>query len=164
MGGYEGRHRTVYKKGLSVVCRKMDAGLSRLWFHNLEQVDRLVANHGRQPCHPFLDEDAIDFVTKSPYKHICDLFFPDGAGDKLLLRRACAKIGLPKATTSQIMQSNSWLEISSSQDTFMGVSSNTVNCNSRYRCVGKRSAHYIKCGRNFRTEGPKPAPSSEPPS
>lgn len=103
MGGYKGRHRTIFKsEGEAGICREMDADLSRLWFRNLGRDDRLIADHGREVRHPFLDEDLITFVTRLPVKeHVCDLSLPDGVGDKHLLRRAAEKIGLSSSTVSR---------------------------------------------------------------
>ena len=103
MGGYKGRHRTIFKsEGEVGICREMDADLSRLWFRNLGRDDRLIADHGREVRHPFLDEDLITFVTALPVmEHVCDLSLPDGVGDKHLLRRAAAKIGLSSSTVSR---------------------------------------------------------------
>lgn len=103
MGGYKGRHRTIYRReGLDSVSREMDADLSRLWFRNLGRDDRLVADHGRELRHPFLDEDVIAFVAQLPLKsHVCDLSKPDGIGDKQLLRRAGSLLGLSEETTTR---------------------------------------------------------------
>ena len=102
MGGYKGRHRTIYRtEGLEGIKREMDADLSRLWFRNLGRDDRLISDHGKEVRHPFLDEDLIGFVTAlSLEEHVCDLSKPDGVGDKQLLRRAATMIGLsPEVAT-----------------------------------------------------------------
>lgn len=103
MGGYKGRHRTVFRKeGIQGIKNEMDADLSRLWFRNLGRDDRLVADHGKEMRHPFLDEDVISFVTKLPLvEHVCDLSKPDGVGDKHLLRRAAALLGFSDETVSR---------------------------------------------------------------
>lgn len=103
MGGYKGRHRTIYRiEGEAGVSREMDADLSRLWFRNLGRDDRLVADHGKEVRHPFLDEDVISFVTSLPLtQHVCDLSKADGVGDKQLLRRGAALLGLSESTTTR---------------------------------------------------------------
>lgn len=101
MGGYKGRHRTIFRsEGAEGVKREMDADLSRLWFRNLGRDDRLIADHGKEVRHPFLDEDLISLVTRLPLvEHVCDLSKPDGVGDKHLLRRAAALVGLSSEAT-----------------------------------------------------------------
>lgn len=95
LAGYKGRHRTAFANGgKTAVAAEMDADLSRLWFRNLGRDDRLVADHGRELRHPFLDEDVISFVTALPISHVCDLSAPDGKGDKAILRRVAHSLGL----------------------------------------------------------------------
>lgn len=104
MGGYKGRHRTIFEKGgIDGILREMDADLSRLWFRNLGRDDRLVCDHGREVRHPFLDEDLVSFITRLPLTdHVCDLSKPDGVGDKLLLRRASRMVGISQLASSRI--------------------------------------------------------------
>lgn len=103
MGGYKGRHRTIFRtEGVEGIKKEMDADLSRLWFRNLGRDDRIIADHGKEVRHPYLDEDLISFVTSLPLqKHVCDLSKPDGVGDKHLLRRAAALLGLPAEAVSR---------------------------------------------------------------
>ena len=95
MGGYKGRHRTIFRnEGAEGVKREMEADLSRLWFDNLGHGDWLIANHGKEVQHPFLEEDFISLVTRLPLvAHVCDMSKADGVGDKNLLRRAVALLG-----------------------------------------------------------------------
>lgn len=103
MGGYKGRHRTIFRNdGLVGIQREMDADLSRLWFRNLGRDDRLIADHGREVRHPYLDEDLISFVTSLPLvEHVCNLSKPDGIGDKHLLRRAAGLLGFSSEAVSR---------------------------------------------------------------
>lgn len=103
MGGYKGRHRTIFRtEGEEGIKREMDADLSRLWFRNLGRDDRLVADHGKEIRHPFLDEDLISFVVDLPLtEHVSDLRKPDGIGDKHLLRRAMRILGFPSEACSR---------------------------------------------------------------
>lgn len=103
MAGYKGRHRTVFRtEGCEAVAREMDADISRLWFRNLGRDDRVIADHGREVRHPFLDEQVLDYVTALPLvPHVCDLSLPDGVGDKALLRRAARRLGLSSDTASR---------------------------------------------------------------
>lgn len=103
MGGYKGRHRTIFRtEGVEGIAREMDADLSRLWFRNLGRDDRLVADHGKELRHPFLDEELISYVTSLPLtEHVCDLSKPDGVGDKHLLRRAARLLGFSEEASSR---------------------------------------------------------------
>ncbi|KAI0561866.1 Asparagine synthase [Gracilaria domingensis] len=103
MGGYKGRHRTIFRnEGIDGILREMDADFSRLWFRNLGRDDRLIADHGREVRHPFLDEDLVEFITQLPLtEHVCDLSKPDGIGDKHLLRRAARAIGISDAAAAR---------------------------------------------------------------
>lgn len=103
MAGYKGRHRTVFRtEGVKGVEREIDADLSRLWFRNLGRDDRLVADHGREVRHPFLDENVISFVTGLPLiPCVCDLALGDGVGDKALLRQAGKLLGLSEQATKR---------------------------------------------------------------
>jgi asparagine synthetase B (glutamine-hydrolysing) len=98
-GGYKGRHRTSYRLGgAEAVEREIDADLGRLWCRNLGRDDRLISDCGREVRHPFLDEDLIRLVARMPLVDcVCDLSLPDGVGDKQLLRRAAARLGLGSA-------------------------------------------------------------------
>ena len=103
MGGYKGRHRTTFRVGgESAILNEINIDLSRLWQRNLGRDDRVIADSGKEIRHPFLDEDLIDFVTSLPFtKHVCDLSLSDGVGDKHLLRRSAAMIGLSKEATTR---------------------------------------------------------------
>lgn len=97
LGGYKGRHRTIHRsEGVQGIKRELDADLSRLWFRNLGRDDRLIADHGKEVRHPFLDESLIDYVMSLNFvRDVCDLSKPDGIGDKQLLRKTAALLGLP---------------------------------------------------------------------
>lgn len=103
MGGYKGRHRTVFRKeGERGILLEMDKDLSRLWSRNFGRDDRVVSDSGRELRHPFLDEDVVRFVASlSLSRHVCDLSKPDGVGDKHLLRRAAKLLGLSDAAAGR---------------------------------------------------------------
>lgn len=103
MGGYKGKHRNSFAAGgVAAVSSAINCDLSRLWYRNLGRDDRIVSDLGRELRHPFLDEDVIGFVANLPLsRHVCDLSQPDGVGDKLLLRKAALRIGLPLSASQR---------------------------------------------------------------
>ncbi len=78
-GGY-GRHRTSFRVGSwQGLGREMELDVKRLWLRNLGRDDRLVADHGREARHPFLDEGVLDVVLSLPLALVADLRDPPGA-------------------------------------------------------------------------------------
>ncbi|KAL0031491.1 hypothetical protein WJX77_003165 [Trebouxia sp. C0004] len=95
--GY-GRHRTSFRNhewaGLQ---QELATDMQRLWQRNLGRDDRLVADTSREARHPFLDEDYIHAVLQLPLWLVANLKDVPGQGDKLLLRAALRRLGLPRA-------------------------------------------------------------------
>lgn len=71
--------------------------VTRLWRRNCGRDDRLIADRGRESRLPFLDEDVMSFLLGLPLPLIADLTLPPGTGDKLVLRSALRRLGLPEA-------------------------------------------------------------------
>lgn len=96
LGGY-GRHRTARaKRGAEGVQSEMLKDLQRLWTRNLGRDDRIVADHGREARHPFLDDGVLRFIGSLPIELLA--FGPGGEAepspDKWLLREMAARRGL----------------------------------------------------------------------
>ncbi|KAF6256775.1 hypothetical protein COO60DRAFT_79362, partial [Scenedesmus sp. NREL 46B-D3] len=68
---------------------------------NLGRDDRLVADHGREGRHPFLDEALMAALLDMPLQLLADLSKPPGTGDKVILRQALASLGLPQAAARE---------------------------------------------------------------
>eukprot|EP00929_Paragymnodinium_shiwhaense_P011446 TRINITY_DN11714_c0_g1_i4.p1 TRINITY_DN11714_c0_g1~~TRINITY_DN11714_c0_g1_i4.p1 ORF type:complete len:119 (-),score=33.29 TRINITY_DN11714_c0_g1_i4:402-758(-) len=70
--------------------------LQRLWTRNLGRDDRIIADHGREARHPFLDDGLLHLVGNLPIDLLA--FGPGGEAeplpDKWLLRRLAADLGL----------------------------------------------------------------------
>ncbi|KAL1519079.1 hypothetical protein AB1Y20_003346 [Prymnesium parvum] len=94
LGGY-GRHRTVYRQeGWEGLSRELHAERERLWLRNLGRDDRMVSDWGREARHPFLDEEVMAFIRRTPLPLLCNLDLGFGEGDKQILRRAARLLGL----------------------------------------------------------------------
>merc|ERR1712228_335106 len=75
LGGYA-RHRTAReKRGIEGMRNEMLLDLERLWTGNLGRDDRIVADHGREARHPFLDDEVLAFVGALPISLLA--FGPD---------------------------------------------------------------------------------------
>ncbi|KAK9816929.1 hypothetical protein WJX72_007151 [[Myrmecia] bisecta] len=62
--GY-GRHRTHFRlHGWQGLQNELAVDMRRLWQRNLGRDDRLVADHGREARHPFLDEDFMALLLE----------------------------------------------------------------------------------------------------
>ena len=100
-GGY-GRHRTVWRKeGWTGLAAELRAERERLWLRNLGRDDRVVSDWGREARHPYLDEGVLATLAETPLHLICDLRWPLGCGDKIILRRLARMLGLTEASCLQ---------------------------------------------------------------
>ncbi|KAL3914746.1 MAG: hypothetical protein SGPRY_007517 [Prymnesium sp.] len=94
MGGY-GRHRTVYRQeGWNGLSSELHAERERLWLRNLGRDDRMISDWGREARHPYLDEEVMAFIARTPLPLLCNLERGFGEGDKQILRRAARLVGL----------------------------------------------------------------------
>ncbi|KAH8241919.1 hypothetical protein KR032_008551 [Drosophila birchii] len=99
-GGYS-RHRNAYRRSAGSnserqlsVQSELDADWQRIPARNLARDDRVIADNGKTARSPFIEEKIVQFVRSlEPYQKCC-FCFPEGIGDKLLLRLYGYKIGL----------------------------------------------------------------------
>ncbi|KAH8283291.1 hypothetical protein KR054_011305 [Drosophila jambulina] len=99
-GGYC-RHRNAYRRCLGSnsdrqlsVQSELDVDWQRIPARNLARDDRVIADNGKTARSPFIEENIVQFVRSlEPYQKCC-FTFPEGVGDKLLLRLYGYKIGL----------------------------------------------------------------------
>jgi asparagine synthetase B (glutamine-hydrolysing) len=79
-GGY-GRHRTKFRAhGWQGLVQELQVDMQRLWFRNLGRDDRLIADHGRESRHPFLDEQLVELLLMLPLEEVVDLRESPGEG------------------------------------------------------------------------------------
>eukprot|EP00198_Chlamydomonas_reinhardtii_P011513 XP_001700850.1 predicted protein [Chlamydomonas reinhardtii] len=78
---------------------ELELDVRRLWIRNLGRDDRLVSDWGREARHPFLDESVMQLLLRARLSSIVDFIQPPGRGDKQVLRRALALLGLPEAAS-----------------------------------------------------------------
>ena len=92
--GY-GRHFSKFRDaGWTGLQEELSLDVRRLWSRNLGRDDRLVADHGREARHPFLDEDFMAALLAVPLEIVADLRLPRGEGDKRIVREVAAALGL----------------------------------------------------------------------
>lgn len=60
-------------QGFIGLHKELEVDMRRLWLRNLGRDDRLIADHGRECRHPFLDENFVDTVLSLPLPLVADL-------------------------------------------------------------------------------------------
>jgi asparagine synthetase B (glutamine-hydrolysing) len=94
LAGYS-RHRRIFdRNGWNGLIDELALEIDRLSSRNLGRDDRVTSDHGREPRYPFLDEEVINFLNGIPVWHKCNLTLDRSAGEKLLLRKVAARLGL----------------------------------------------------------------------
>ena len=97
-GGY-GRHRTAHRRdGERSVREEMQTDFGRMWLRQLGRDDRITAESGRELRLPYLDEGIVEWTNAREVNELCDMSLPAGVGDKLLLRRIAAQLGLKRTS------------------------------------------------------------------
>jgi asparagine synthetase B (glutamine-hydrolysing) len=76
LAGY-GRHRTAFAaRGAEALKFELLRDVTRLWVRNLGRDDRAMADAGREPRHPFLDERVLEVVARCAAGTLFDLSLP----------------------------------------------------------------------------------------
>ncbi|XP_063615038.1 asparagine synthetase domain-containing protein 1-like [Penaeus indicus] len=97
LAGYS-RHRGRFSAGgWPALLEEIDMEISRIHTRNLGRDNRILADHGRAPRFPYLDEDVVSMLNSLPIWRKANLNMPRGVGEKILLRTACARLGLTTA-------------------------------------------------------------------
>ena len=94
LGGYA-RHRQRFANGSwSAVVSELEMEMKRISERNLGRDNRIIADHGRAPRLPYLDENVVAFLADLPVWIKADLRLPVGVGDKMILRCLAYRLGL----------------------------------------------------------------------
>ena len=99
MAGYA-RHRKQFNAGgWSSLLSELEMEMKRIAERNLGRDNRIIADHGRAPRLPYLDESVVKFLADLPIQSKADLRLPTGVGDKIVLRCIAHRLGLVKTAT-----------------------------------------------------------------
>ncbi|XP_071542024.1 asparagine synthetase domain-containing protein 1 isoform X1 [Panulirus ornatus] len=94
LGGYSRHRRCFAEGGWSSLLNEINMEISRIHTRNLGRDNRILADHGRAPRFPYLDEDVVSTLNSFPIWIKANLYLPRGIGEKFLLRVAAAHLGL----------------------------------------------------------------------
>ncbi|XP_052854736.1 asparagine synthetase domain-containing protein CG17486 [Drosophila gunungcola] len=99
-GGYA-RHRNTFRRCLGsdmehymAVEIELEVDWQRIPARNLARDDRVIADNGKTARSPFIEENFVKFIRSLEAYQKCCFSFPEGVGDKLLLRLYGYQIGL----------------------------------------------------------------------
>lgn len=94
MAGYA-RHRQKFAHGSwSALIAEVEMEMNRISERNLGRDNRIIADHGRAPRLPYLDEKVVEYLAQLPMWAKADLRLPVGLGDKIILRALAYNMGL----------------------------------------------------------------------
>jgi asparagine synthetase B (glutamine-hydrolysing) len=96
MAGYA-RHRQKFANGgWPLLVSEIEMEMNRISERNLGRDNRILADHGRAPRLPYLDEMVVEYLAQLPIWTKVDLRLPIGLGDKIILRALAFQMGLNK--------------------------------------------------------------------
>ena len=99
LAGYA-RHRQKFANdGWPSLATEIEMEMNRISERNLGRDNRIIADHGRAPRLPYLDEGVVDYLAQLPIWIKADLRLPVGLGDKIILRALAHSLGLNKTAT-----------------------------------------------------------------
>ena len=96
MAGYA-RHRQRFSNGgWPALIAEIEMEMNRISERNLGRDNRIIADHGRAPRLPYLDERVVKCLSELPIWIKANLRLPAGIGDKIILRALAYRLGLRK--------------------------------------------------------------------
>ena len=99
MAGYS-RHRQRFANGgWPALISEIEMEMNRIPQRNLGRDNRMIADHGRAPRLPYLDENVVNCLSQLPICAKVDLRLPLGVGDKIILRVLAFRLGLIRTAT-----------------------------------------------------------------
>ena len=96
LAGYARHRQKFIRSNWAGLLDEVRMEMQRISQRNLGRDNRIIADHGRAPRLPYLDENVVQFLSNLPIWLKADLRLPIGIGDKLILRVLASKIGLMK--------------------------------------------------------------------
>ncbi|CAK0820376.1 unnamed protein product [Prorocentrum cordatum] len=148
LGGY-GRHRTAKAhRGAEGARGEMMKDLQRLWTRNLGRDDRIVADHGREARHPFLDDGVLNYVGSLPIELLA--FGPAGADpvpDKWMLRDFAASRGLGACARFKKRAIQFGSRIAKQSNVWHAGSNRQVRGDMAYRALHQEGGEFERCPR-----------------
>ncbi|KAI5454186.1 hypothetical protein NCC49_004251 [Naganishia albida] len=101
LGGYARHRRAFETSGWKGAIDEMQMDLDRLPFRNLGRDDRVISSHGVETRFPFLSLSVAHTIAALPINVKCDLRYPEGVGEKSLIRIAAHEAGLIGAASKK---------------------------------------------------------------
>ena len=94
MGGYARHRKRFADGGWPALVSEIEMEMNRISERNLGRDNRVIADHGRAPRMPYLDENVVQYLSHLPIWAKVDLRLPMGVGDKIILRALAYHFGL----------------------------------------------------------------------
>lgn len=92
--GYARHRKRFAEGGWPALIAEVEMEMNRISERNLGRDNRIIADHGRAPRLPYLDERLVQFLAELPICVKADLRLPVGIGDKIILRALAHRFGL----------------------------------------------------------------------
>lgn len=83
----------------SALVKELQLDIDRLPTRNLGRDDRVISSHGKEARYPYLAAHVVDFLAHVPVWLKADYRFPEGVGEKMLLRLVAKRLGLVGAAS-----------------------------------------------------------------
>ncbi|KAF9416127.1 hypothetical protein BGZ94_010303 [Podila epigama] len=99
LGGYS-RHKDQFtENGWEGLIQELQLDLDRISTRNLGRDDRIISDHGKEARYPFLGAHVVDLLSSLRVDLKCDLRYPRGVGEKILLRHLARDLGFTRASS-----------------------------------------------------------------
>lgn len=99
LAGYARHRKRFAEGGWSSLIDEVEMEVNRISMRNLGRDNRIIADHGRAPRLPYLDENVVDYLAALPIQSKVDFRYKAGVGDKIILRCLAFNLGLIRTAT-----------------------------------------------------------------